>query len=311
VEGGRSHATVLQPAVGLCIIIIMAIDLARLEKPLRKLRKSLKDWPAEPPVEMVHKLRTRIRRLEAMLDSFMLEQQPEMSRLLKAMKPVRRAAGDLRDVDVLVADALTLPNAGKNQSVVPLVEYLGSMRVKRTGKLRKTISHQRKRARRHLKQCIRLAVSGSSGKKTKNMGASPAVAVGVATNLSEELRQWPRLNRGNIHEFRKQVKRLRYILQMAESPAADTTWLNTLGKVKDQIGDWHDWCELQRIAQGVLDKKDDGPTLRQIAKIMNSRFEQAVATANKMRAHYLDGGAAGRRGRMNNSVINTAARLAA
>jgi CHAD domain-containing protein len=38
------------------------------------------------------------------------------------MKPVRKAAGVVRDIDVLVADALTLPNAAKNESIVRLVE---------------------------------------------------------------------------------------------------------------------------------------------------------------------------------------------
>jgi hypothetical protein len=40
----------LQPATGLCILIVTGIELERLEKPLRKLRKSLKEWPSDPPV---------------------------------------------------------------------------------------------------------------------------------------------------------------------------------------------------------------------------------------------------------------------
>jgi CHAD domain-containing protein len=217
---------------------------------------------------------------------------------------------------VLVADALTLPEAARNESIVRLVEHLGSMRSKSSGKLRQTIAGQRKQARRHLKQCVRLVGGGVTGKKLQNNQASPALAVGVATNLATSLRQWPRLNQGNIHEFRKQAKKLRYILQLAESSGASSrqvperAWLDALGEVKDQIGDWHDWCELQQIAQDVLDKKNDRPTLRQIAKTVNNRFEQAVATANKVRAHYLDGGAIGRRGRINDSVIKAAARLA-
>lgn len=47
---------------------------------------------------MVHKLSTQIWRLEAIVNSFMLEQRPEMSRLFKAIKPVRKGAGDVRDV---------------------------------------------------------------------------------------------------------------------------------------------------------------------------------------------------------------------
>jgi hypothetical protein len=86
----------LQPAIDFCIIIIMPIELERLEKPIRKLRSNLKHWPSDPSVEMVHKFRTQTRRLEATLNSlnsFMLEQEPEMRRLLKAMRPVRKAAG--------------------------------------------------------------------------------------------------------------------------------------------------------------------------------------------------------------------------
>ena len=294
----------------------MPIELERLEKPLRELRRSLKSWPLDPPVEKVHKLRTQTRRLEAMLNSFMLEQEPEMRRLLKAMTPVRKAAGAVRDMDVLVSDALTLPNAAENESIIRLVEHLGSIRDKSSRKLRETIAADGKQTRRHLKQCARMVSSGSSDKKLQRTHASPAVAVGVATNLAAGLRRWPRLNQGNIHEFRKQVKKLRYILQMGERPGAssnrvpDKAWLNSLGKVKDQIGDWHDWCELQQIARDVLNKKDDGPTLKQIAETVNNRFEQAVATANKMRTRYLAGGTAGRRGQISDSVVRTAARLA-
>ena len=290
----------------------MPIELERLEKPFRRLRKSLKHWPSDPSVEMVHKLRTQTRRLEAMLNSFMLEREPEMRRLLKAMNPVRKAAGAVRDMDVLVADALTLPNAAKNESIVRLVEHLGSLRDKSSGKLQQVIAVERKQARRYLKRCIRL----TSDKKLQTKQATPAVAVGVATNLAAGLRRWPRLDQSNIHEFRKQAKKLRYILQMAESPGASsnrasgTGWLNALGKVKDQIGDWHDWCELEQIAHEVLSKKDDAATLKQIAKTVNNRFQQAVATANKMRVRYLSGSAAGKRDQISDSVVKTAARLA-
>lgn len=127
----------------------MAIELKRLEKPLRKLRKSLRELPSDPPVEMVHKLRTQTRRMEAMVSSFILDREPEMRRLLKAMKPVRKAAGVVRDMDVLVADALTLPNAAESETIVRLVEHLGSMRDKSSGKLLEVITVQRKQARRH------------------------------------------------------------------------------------------------------------------------------------------------------------------
>ena len=49
----------------------------------------------------MHKLRTQTRRLESILNSFMLEQEPEMKRLLKVMTPVRKAAA-VRDNPAIV-----------------------------------------------------------------------------------------------------------------------------------------------------------------------------------------------------------------
>jgi hypothetical protein len=62
----------------------MVIELRRLEKLFRKLGKSLREWPSDPPVEMVHKLRTQTRRMEAIVSSFMLDQEPKIRRLLRS-----------------------------------------------------------------------------------------------------------------------------------------------------------------------------------------------------------------------------------
>lgn len=286
----------------------MPIEFERLEKPLRKLRKTLKRWPSNPTVEEVHKLRTQTRRLEAILSAFMLEQQLEMRRLLKTMAPIRKAAGAVRDMDVLVADTLTLPDAAENESIVHLVEYLGSRRADSASELRHAIADRRKQARRHLKQCIRLIGSEFSRKKLQSLQAAPARAVGVATGLASELREWPRLNEDNLHDFRKQVKKVRYILQLgvSQGTATETPWLEALGKVKDEIGDWHDWRELLHIAQDVLDKEHDGATLKQIAETASIRFKRALASTNSLRARYLSS----REGRqMSDSVVKTAARL--
>ena len=61
-----------------------------------------------------------------------------------------------------------------------------AMRDKSAGKLLKVITAQRKQARRHFKQCLRLVRGGFSDKKLQKMQAPPAVAVGVATNLDHE-----------------------------------------------------------------------------------------------------------------------------
>ena len=51
----------------------MPLDVNRLRKPFRKLRKDLKGFPKQPIPELVHEMRTSSRRIEAMLAALGLE----------------------------------------------------------------------------------------------------------------------------------------------------------------------------------------------------------------------------------------------
>jgi CHAD domain-containing protein len=256
----------------------MEIERDSAERPLRKLRKALKRLPADPSTEDVHSLRTHTRKLEAIVAALMLESKRRTRNVLKAVRPVRKAAGDVRDMDVLVANVMALSPDG-DDSLVRLVEHLGQMRVQSARGLYDTVTEKRKDARRILKQYAQLVEKQFPTKKPSLADASPAV-----TALATELSQWPALNSENIHPFRIKVKQLRYMLQLART--ADGKMVDALGKVKDQVGDWHDWQELARIAKGVLNKKEDGPALNKIEEIGKKKFEQALATTNTVRKQY-------------------------
>src|SRR5277367_4561435 len=105
----------------------MGIDLENAQRPLYKLRKWLKHFPKDPAPSDVHALRTQARRLEANTGAFVLGAQTTRH-LLKLVAPVRKAAGSVRDMDVLTAHALTLQADGEEDCVVHLLEHLGSMR---------------------------------------------------------------------------------------------------------------------------------------------------------------------------------------
>lgn len=78
------------------------MDRKSLQEPFRKLRKTLKGFPKGASPNDVHRLRTRIRRTEATAHALTLDQQKAGKRLIKGLKPARKAAGDVRDMDVLV-----------------------------------------------------------------------------------------------------------------------------------------------------------------------------------------------------------------
>jgi CHAD domain-containing protein len=252
-----------------------------VEKPLRKLRKQLKTLPSNPRPADVHSLRTHARRLEAAVAAVALDRNKSSRRLLKLMTPVRKAAGKVRDMDVLIGDALTLANSHGSESIVCLVERLAKMRVKYARKLHNIVKQQRPEARKRLKHSSKMLKRAAQ----KGWGDRS----GEPQTLISELGHWPDLNAVNLHMFRIRIKELRYMLEFSDE--ADQTLMASLGTVKDAIGEWHDWVELLGIARKVLDAEADGGNLKRLEDIVRERLESAVAEANHLRQRYFNHGA--------------------
>jgi len=266
------------------------MELDRVEKPLRQLRKLLKELPQNPPPEEVHKLRTHTRRIEAMANALEPAAHKKTRRLLKVLKPVRKAAGTVRDMDVLTADLLHLQKNGNSDSIVRLIEHLAGQRNQNAGKLLETVADQRKPARRHLKQYVQIIESVANGKKPVRSEVvhtlNSAIGSGSpADALVTELARWPKLSLSNLHDFRLKVKELRYVLQMY--PESDPRFVEALGQVKDEVGIWHDWQQLAEIAHEVLDPANDSELIAKINDAGEQKFTRALATSNSLRRHFL------------------------
>jgi CHAD domain-containing protein len=252
-----------------------------VEKPLRRLRKQLSRFPPNPRPEEVHLLRTSTRRLEATVAALVIDREKPSRRLVKAIRPVRKAAGKVRDMDVLIGEAMTLPDHQVSEAAIRLVEHLAKMRVKNARKLRGVIRARGEDARRLLKQSsklIRRKLKDDSG--ALDGEAAPQI-------LKTELKHWPELDAGNLHLFRIRIKELRYMLQLGQE--ADEKLVAALGEVKDSIGEWHDWVELLKIARKVLDPRSDYGVLKHIEDAGKQKFEHSLTIANRERERYFSG----------------------
>ena len=268
----------------------MPLDPDNLQTPLRKLRKMLKAFPQSPSLEMVHDLRIRTRRVEAMLRALRLDTKRNEQKLLKAVKPIRRRAGQVRDMDVLTGLATKLRPDGEQECLVELLEHLGAQRDQFSRKLRRRVRQDGPPVRQRLKRTSRFV--GKVFDRTKKPGQQPdkasewsADAAALALELSSELAQWPRLDARNLHAYRLKVKELRDVLLLAEN--ADTGFVKILGEVKDAAGEWHDWQELGGIAEQVLDHGLGCEVLKLARSIAKAKFNHALSLANRMRHDYL------------------------
>jgi CHAD domain-containing protein len=266
----------------------MEVEPGDVEKLVRKLRKALKNLPSNLPVEDVHRLRTQARRLEAIVGALGLDRNKIARPMLKAVKTIRKAAGDVRDVDVLTAMALALCKR-RGDSADRLLEHLAGMRRESARKLLDTVARQRKDACRSLSR-----FSKQIGKRLG--GNSPGAATEAGRGclkgdrplrLIAELQGWPEFDAENLHSYRIRLKELRYVLQLSQD--ADVELLGALGRVKDKIGDWHDWQQLGNLAKKTSRSQQDRAALKKIETIETEKFKQSLAAANALRSDALGG----------------------
>lgn len=108
----------------------------------------------------------------------------------------------------------------------------------------------------------------------------------ATSRLVAELNKWPELSAENLHEFRLKIKELLYVLNLVRN--ADVDFMDALGKAKDEIGDWHDWYQLTKIAEQALDIKHDRAALKRIEDTSKKKLEVALAAARDIKGSVLN-----------------------
>ena len=262
----------------------MAIDQEKIRKGIRKLRQSLDAKSQWRSPEKVHDLRTRSRRVEAVVQALNLDQEHSGRRLLKTVARIFSQAGKVRDMDVLTAFASDLDIDGhsphRDACLAQLLDHLHQKRQKSALKLRACIAKHGKALRQRLKQC-----SARLPGEAADVEQLQSNATAFASQLCSELAAWPRLTLANMHPYRLKVKALRYTLQMAEGD--DTPFVSMLGELTDAIGEWHDWSKLLTIATKVLKRTRNSVVSKTIRSTASAKRHDTLLLANTMRKQHL------------------------
>ena len=254
----------------------MELALGQVRKPIRELRKSLRDLPVNPPQRAIHNLRTRSRRLEAISAALPSASKKNTDLLLRSIKPLRKAAGEVRDMDVLEAKVRFLMRRSPDPSFERLLSHLRSARAESARVLVESYSAERKSIRRCLKRFSKYVEEEFSHEQPDARQAHL---------LFGELKQWPRFTSANLHSFRIKIKELRYMLQLMQG--ANPELMNALENTKVRIGAWHDWEQLRHIAAGVLDARKDRDAIAAIAEVEADKLNLAMRAAQSLRTRFL------------------------
>jgi len=259
------------------------LDPDRVLKPVKKLRKLIDKMSGQPRPGKVHALRTNTRRLEAMFGALALDQYGFKKAVLKDLSRLRKRAGRVRDMDVLLGYASTVHVKGEDECLVQLLEGLGRRRRKRA----KSLSAEAKRLRPELRKGLdRTPAELNEFIRHCNAEHIAANAAGTALKLASDLAAPRRLGRDTLHPYRLKVKELQNVLKLTDG-GSNGEFVNELGEVKDAIGEWHDWEELLPIARRMLDHGARCKLLSEIKSIAGRKYDHAVALTEALRKRHL------------------------
>jgi uncharacterized protein YcgL (UPF0745 family) len=178
-------------------------------------------------------------------------------------------------MDVLIAKAAPLCKGPDCEALVKLLEELAQKRARGARKLHRLVGSRRREARKRLKAALHEVEHAAASKSLEKNGI-PAPPQTLATRLQ----QWPKLHQANLHDFRKAVKELGYMMQVLDG--SDEEKIARFAQVKDAVGEWHDWLELQHAAAEVLGAQDH-PILVEIRKRTREQLRHAMTVANGLR----------------------------
>lgn len=257
----------------------------------------------DPDVDAVHDSRTGTRRIGATLEaalrnSGLHEENRDDPRVAAArawerlLKKVRRAAAPVRDLDVqrrLLKDLAPENVAGQVADVrgelvkqaETLDHALHAERDERVEPLKKSATKWAEKLDEEFSGFAEAMARGRSRRTRKPDAAR--VALDAFARLSARMQQ---LHAGNLHDFRKGVKRARYMAEADAGDARADAVAKVLKRLQDAIGDWHDWVMLAEEADKYLGEDGVGLTA-EIEREREERFASAMQLTERMRGRLM------------------------
>jgi CHAD domain-containing protein len=279
----------------------MIHDLENVQRLGKTLRENLAKCGEDPDVDPVHDTRTGTRRLQATLEDVVrgIPEGDDPMRVaataaMKLLKKIRHEAGPVRDLDVhrKLLEKLTRRAVGVGGHVLetPETELRPTAVEQQADDLDAWLKHRRSELAEGLKtdakdfaekldKRLEELEAALTARRMRRARKKPAgvVALDSFARLASEMQV---LDAGNLHDFRKGAKKARYVAELAAQGDEQAQQVGeTLKRLQDEIGDWHDWLVLAEEAHAAL-----GEEAAELIALVEGQRERHFVAAMKMAA---------------------------
>jgi CHAD domain-containing protein len=85
-----------------------------------------------------------------------------------------------------------------------------------------------------------------------------------------------------LHEARIQLKKIRYLAELAEESPEGKVFVDEIKAVQDALGEWHDWEELTRLGEKHFADRVNCALLRELRALFAARQADAISAITRL-----------------------------
>lgn len=271
---------------------------------LAEWRKLLEECGHKPTRKRVHALRVVTLRLQAEFEHDLADlphashQAQAILRFGKQAEKLRGALGPVRELDVwigklrglraLLSQRTDYVPRSTHENIRGIERLEDRIKRKRQSAEKKLVAEIEKRGTR----LVKAAEEIESALAEYVFGNEPGIAEELVASFRAVRAEFPSLDEANLHEFRKRIKRVRYLAEIRA--AADPTIgqiATQMKKLQSAIGEWHDWQALAHEARGGHHAKSKA-LAELLETVARESFETALSTVNGVTGRMLGEGRA-------------------
>jgi CHAD domain-containing protein len=253
--------------------------MALLEKQIQGLTKDLSQMVSKLSKEVtpksVHRLRTTIRRIESAVSYSNPDLGKKLERSVERLAELRKRAGKVRDIDVQARLLDQIANRSTARDRKTLTDLLEKRRNRQASRLSSALT--RFADAKFFARMERIAVKVGAGPSQPNRPLAPLEEARLQlARMAGDFSSRHAITPNRLHKARIELKKIRYLVELADESPERQALLAELKSVQDAVGQWHDWQELNMFAEDRFGDRTNCALLREVRALLAA--QEAAAT---------------------------------
>jgi CHAD domain-containing protein len=229
----------------------------------------------------VHRLRVTIRRIESLVSYANPDLGKKLERSLEKLESLRKRAGKVRDLDVQQKLLGHVGNGSTAKDRRTLSEILDKKRDRQAARLQSAL--KKLAESKFLARMERIAEKVGEGPSGSNRPLAPLEEARLQlARMADDFASRQSVKPNRLHQARVELKKVRYLAELAEESPERQAFIDELKKVQDAAGEWHDWQELTQLAEKRFGGRANNALLCEVRALFAARQTTAISAANKL-----------------------------